>query len=65
MKKLYRSNTDKKQSGVLGGIAEYYTVDSTLVRVMFLFFLVVTGFLPGIIFYILASNVMPKKINGE
>jgi phage shock protein C len=63
MKKLYLSNTDKKISGVLGGIAEYFNIDSTIVRILFLFFFVVTGFIPGIIFYILALLIIPKKNN--
>ncbi|WP_430748829.1 PspC domain-containing protein [Clostridium intestinale] len=31
-KKLYLSETDKKLSGVCGGIAEYFDIDSTLIR---------------------------------
>ena len=31
-KKLYKSSTDKKLAGVCGGIAEYFNIDSTLVR---------------------------------
>ena len=31
-KKLYKSSTDKKIAGVCGGIAEYFNIDSTLVR---------------------------------
>lgn len=61
MKKLYLNKDDKKLTGVLGGIAEYFGVDSTLVRVIFLFILIFTGFIPGIIFYILANLIIPKK----
>lgn len=32
MKKLFRSSTDRKICGVCGGIAEYFNIDSTLVR---------------------------------
>ena len=31
-KKLYKSSTDKKIAGVCGGIAEYFNIDSTVVR---------------------------------
>lgn len=48
-------------AGVLGGIAEYFDVDSTLLRLAFLFILIFTGFVPGIIFYIVAAIVMPQK----
>jgi phage shock protein C len=61
MKKLYLSDKDKKISGVLGGIAEYFDIDSTLLRVSFLFVLIFTGFVPGIVFYFVAAMVMPKK----
>lgn len=33
-KKLYRSKTDKKISGVCGGLAEYLAVDSTIIRIL-------------------------------
>ena len=36
MKKLTKSATDRQVSGVLGGIAEYFGIDSTIVRVIFL-----------------------------
>lgn len=61
MKKLYLKNTDKKISGVLGGIAEYFDIDSTLVRVFFIFILIMTGFIPGILFYIVVALIIPKK----
>ena len=32
-KRLYKSETDKKIAGVCGGIAEYFNIDSTLVRI--------------------------------
>ncbi|MEA4912296.1 MAG: PspC domain-containing protein, partial [Oscillospiraceae bacterium] len=34
MKKLYLSKTDKKLFGVCGGIAEYFNIDSTIVRIV-------------------------------
>jgi phage shock protein PspC (stress-responsive transcriptional regulator) len=61
MKKLYLSRTDKKLAGVVGGLAEYYEVDSTVLRIVFLLILVFTGFFPGLIFYIAAAMIMPKK----
>ena len=44
-KKLYRASIDKKICGVCGGIAHYFGVDSTLVRLIavVLFFLVIIG----------------------
>lgn len=59
MKKLFKSDTDKKLCGVCGGIAEYFNIDSTIVR---LIWAVVTlfGFGTGLLVYILAALVMPS-----
>lgn len=58
MKKLALSSTDKKICGVCGGIAEYFDIDSTLVRLAAVV-LACCGY--GIIAYILAAIVMPSK----
>lgn len=36
VKKLYRSTTDRRIAGVCGGLAEYFNMDSTIVRIIFL-----------------------------
>lgn len=61
MKKLYLSESDKKFLGVLGGLAEYFDIDSTLVRLVFLFVFIMSGFIPAALFYIVAALVIPKK----
>ena len=38
MKKLTKSATDRQVSGVLGGIAEYFGIDSTIIRIIFIIF---------------------------
>ena len=58
MKKLYKSNTDRKICGVCGGIAEYFGIDSTVVRLIFIIFGLVSV---GVIFYILAALLMPNE----
>lgn len=58
MKKLYRSKTDKKLCGVCGGIAEYFEMDSTLVRLAWVLFALCVG--SGIIAYIIAALIMPN-----
>lgn len=60
MKKLYLSDTDKKITGVCGGIAEYFEIDSTLVRLGWIVLTFIPPF-PGIIGYILASFIIPKR----
>ena len=57
-KKLYKSNTDKKLCGVCGGIAEYFEVDSTIIRLIWVLFTLFVGC--GILAYIIAALVMPK-----
>ena len=56
-KKLYKSNTDKKLAGVCGGIAEYFDIDSTLVRLIWVIIILAAG--TGILAYIIAAIVMP------
>lgn len=60
MKKLYLSN-NKQISGVCGGIAEYFEVDPTLVRLGWIAMSIFTGLFPGVIAYIIAAVVIPKK----
>ena len=57
-KKLYRSATDKKLGGVCGGIAEYFEIDSTLVRLAWVLFTLFVG--AGLLGYVIALLVMPN-----
>jgi phage shock protein C len=61
IERLYLSATDKKMSGVCGGIGEYFELDSTLVRLAWIVITILTGVIPGIIGYIIAAIVMPNK----
>lgn len=60
MKRLYKSTKDKKLDGVCGGLAEYFDMDSTLVRVTFAALVVFTGIFPGVILYIVLAVIMPR-----
>lgn len=60
-KKLYRSNKNKKIAGVFGGLGEYFDIDPVLLRLVWILISVFTGFVPGIIGYILAIIVIPKR----
>lgn len=57
-KKLYRSVTDRKIAGVCGGFAEYFGMDSTLVRVILV--CIVLFFGSGLLFYLIAALVIPE-----
>ena len=56
-KKLYKSSTDKKLAGVCGGLAEYFNIDSTLVRLGWVVFSLLGG--SGLLAYIIAAIIMP------
>ena len=58
-KKLYRSEKDYKIAGVCGGIAEYFDVDSTLVRLLTVIFVLLGG--AGVVVYIIAWIIIPKN----
>ncbi|MFD2114891.1 PspC domain-containing protein [Paenibacillus yanchengensis] len=60
MKKLYRSVTDKKLTGLCGGVGEYFNLDPTVIRVITL---ILTFFSVGTVLfiYLLASIFIPKS----
>ena len=60
MKRLYRSSADQMIAGVCGGIAEYFGVDSTVIRVAWVIFSLMGG--SGVLAYIIAAMLMPKDI---
>lgn len=61
MKRLYKSNTDRKICGVCGGIAEYLNVDATVIRVITLAGCLMAG--AGILAYLGAALLMPENPN--
>lgn len=63
MKKLYLSDYDRKISGVCGGIAEYFEIDSTLVRLAWVLLSIFSAGFPGLIAYIISAAVIPKRID--
>lgn len=58
-KKLYLSEVDRKIYGVCGGIAEYFEVDSTVVRLAWILFALAYG--SGLLAYFIACLVIPKN----
>ena len=59
MKKLYRSDRNRMIAGVCGGIAEYFDIDPTLVRLGFVALSFMFG--GGVLVYILAAIIIPKE----
>ena len=66
-KKLYKSSTDKKILGVCGGIAEYFGVDSTIIRIVAVLLALSggMGFLTYLILGFLVMSDNPKDYNEK
>ena len=58
-KRLYKIENGKKIFGVCGGIAEYFDIDPTIVRLLWIFLVFCAG--TGILAYIVAALIMPNK----
>ncbi|MDY3928395.1 MAG: PspC domain-containing protein [Clostridia bacterium] len=58
-KRLYKSNINKMLDGVCGGIAEYFGMDPTLIRLGWVLFCALGG--SGIIAYIVAAIIIPRN----
>ena len=61
-KRLFKSNVNKQISGVCGGIAEYFGIDPTLVRLAWVLFTCLGG--SGLLAYIICAIVIPKRPSG-
>ena len=59
-KRLYKSRDNKMISGVMGGIAEYFNIDATLVRILYCILNVFSS-VPGIVVYIILVMVIPEQ----
>ena len=57
-KKLYKSNKNKMLDVVCGGIAEYFNIDPTLVRLGWVVFCALGG--SGVLAYIVAALIIPR-----
>jgi phage shock protein C len=60
-KKLMRSRTERKIAGVCAGLAQYFDLDASLVRILCIFLALATGFFPGVVTYLLAWIIVPEK----
>jgi phage shock protein C len=64
-KKLCRSFGRKMLGGVCGGLAEYFDLDVSLVRLIFVGLALVTALVPMLIFYIIAWIIIPVEPIAE
>ncbi|MBC2114519.1 PspC domain-containing protein [Listeria innocua] len=58
MRKLYKSSSQKMFAGVCGGLAEYFGIEVTVIRLIWAGAVLFLG--TGILLYILAAIIMPK-----
>ncbi len=58
-RKLQRSRTDRKLAGICGGLAQYFNVDPTLVRVLFVLLAVLGG--SGLVLYLAMWIIVPNE----
>lgn len=63
-KKLYRSTKQKMLGGVCGGMADYFDLDVSLVRLIFVGVALLTAILPMVLFYLIAWLVIPIEQKG-
>lgn len=59
-KALRRSRTNRMIAGVIGGLAEYWSIDATLARVIFVIVSIVSVAFPGIIVYAVLWLIIPE-----
>jgi phage shock protein C len=61
MKRLSLSQTDKKLAGVCGGLAEYFEIDPTIVRLAVVIIAIFTAIIPIALAYVIAWMIVPEK----
>jgi len=59
MKKLYRSRSDRRIAGVCGGLAAYFNIDPTLIRLLFVLGLIFVG--GTLLAYIILMILIPEE----
>ncbi len=59
-KKLYRSN-DRMLGGICAGIAEYFDLDPTLIRISYFILSIISVAFPGLLVYVILWIIIPPK----
>ena len=62
-KKLYRSQNDKIIAGVCGGLADYFDIDPTIIRLLFILVVAFGG--SGLLIYLILWLIMPRETEGS
>lgn len=61
MKRLYRTQYDRKLTGVCGGLGKYLNIDPTVVRIIALLLIIPTAFFTVPIAYLVATFLIPNE----
>lgn len=61
MKKIYRSKSQRMLGGVCGGIAHYFNIDPTIVRLVWVLVSLFSASFPGLIIYLICVIVIPDE----
>lgn len=64
MKRLYRSDKNRMIAGICGGIGEYFDIDPTLVRIIYVIVSVFSIAFPGILVYLILWVIIPHSIEA-
>jgi phage shock protein C len=60
-KRLYRSVENRVFAGICGGLGEFFKIDPVLLRLIWVLVVIFTGFVPGVIAYIIAAFIIPER----
>ena len=63
MKRIYRSQEDRKIAGILGGLGELFDIDPTLLRLLFVFIGLASGVIPLAVAYLIGWIIIPRGKN--
>jgi len=63
-KKLYKSRTVKTIAGVCGGLEDYFNIDVTIIRLIWVALTIATGIFPGVFAYVAAALIIPDEPVG-
>lgn len=63
-KRLYRSRTKRTLSGVCGGLEDYFDIDVTIIRLVWVLISIMSGIFPGIVAYVIAVFIIPEEPVG-
>lgn len=59
--RLYRSSADKVLAGVCGGLGDYFNIDPTIIRVIYVLLTVFSAAFPGVVAYIIMALIIPQE----